>query len=105
MSASALIQDVVEVVVAAVAVSSEEPAGADVCGSFADDGAGVVGKAVIPLYVEAFVEAPEVVDEQAEAVVVVFGAVVEVHPPFAHGVVEVAAAEGFGVSDLVAGVA
>jgi hypothetical protein len=66
MAESALVKLGAEVVVCAVAVSSEEAAGADVDGAFADDGAGVVGKAVVPFGLEAFVEPPEDFDESAE---------------------------------------
>ena len=66
ISASAFVQGVVEVVGFAVAVASAEAAGSDVGGAFADDGAGVVGKAVVPFGVEAEAELPEDADEELE---------------------------------------
>jgi len=101
-SLSALVQVVVEVVADLVPVAAEYSSWSDVCGSSADDAAGVVGKAVVPLSVEGFVEAPELGDEEAEGFVVVVGA--EVHAPSVEGGVEVVAAEGLGVFDLVVGV-
>ena len=85
------------------AVAAEDASWADVVGSVGEDAAGVVGKAVVPLGVEALAEAPEVGDEEAEGfgVFVVF----EVHADFFEFGVEVVAGEGFGVFDLVGWVA
>lgn len=99
---SSLVKLFVEVVVEAVSVSAEESAGSDVCCSLGDDASGVVCKAVVPLLVEAFGETPEVGDEEAQAVVVVF--LSKIHAPAVECVVEVAAAECFCVAYLVLGV-
>jgi hypothetical protein len=98
-----LVQRVVVALGEADAVAAEEASGSDVGGAFGEDAAGVVGKGVVPFGLEAFAEAPEVGDEEGEGFVVFFG--FEVHAPFLEGGVEVVAGEGFGVSDLVVGVA
>lgn len=103
MSWAAFVQRVVVAFGEPDAVASEEPSWPDVGGAFREDASRVVGKAVVPFVVEALGEAPEVGEEELEGFVVLFG--LEVHAPFFEGVVEVVAAEGFAVADLVAGVA
>ena len=99
----AFVQRVVVAFVEADAVAAEESSWSDVGGAFGEDASRVVGKAVVPFVVEALGEAPEVGEEELEGFVVFFG--FEVHAPFFEGVVEVVAAEGFAVADLVLGVA
>lgn len=64
MSVIALVQALEEVVVGACSVASEESSWADVGCSFGDDGAGVVGEAVVAFGVEGVTEPPEVDDEE-----------------------------------------
>ena len=100
---SALVKLVVEEVVELGSGASKESSWGDVCDSAGDDAAGVVGKGIVPLWVEALLEAQQVADEFGDRVFVVF--VSEVHAPVADDVFEVADAERFGVMDRVGVVA